>query len=91
MSIEAMKLALEALEDGLDDYWRETDPRAPKAITALRQAIEAYAKTDKTDGVLRKEWVGLDAADWNNINVVKIADPYYVARWAESVLKEKNT
>ena len=39
----------------------------------------------------KREWVGLDAADWNDFNVVKWDDPHYAARWAEAKLKEKNT
>jgi transcription elongation factor Elf1 len=38
MSIEAMKMALEALE--FNDYMRGSRPHASKAITALRRAIE---------------------------------------------------
>jgi hypothetical protein len=71
MSIEAMKLALEALESFVSPdncehgFWWEKCPNPEcekvkdmKAITALRQAIEAYPKTDKTDGFLHTELTG---------------------------------
>ena len=38
-----------------------------------------------------REWVGLDPVDWNDFNAVKRDDPHYVAAWAETKLKEKNT
>ncbi len=38
---EALKLALEALEKGLDDCWRETVPLGNQAINAVKEALSS--------------------------------------------------
>jgi hypothetical protein len=63
MSIEAMTLALEALENGKairhSQGGTKYQPDLEEgAITALRQAIEAYPKTDKVDMFLHTELTG---------------------------------
>jgi hypothetical protein len=48
-----------------------------------------YTKTDNSDRVLHKEWVGLTDEDWNrnkhSYDFQKGVD------WAEAILKDKNT
>jgi hypothetical protein len=60
MSIEAMKEALEALENHME----QTRPinMTQNAIHALRQAIEQAEKQEP-----RKEWVGLTDDDWGQL------------------------
>ena len=38
----------------------------------------------------KKEWVGLNGADWNDFNPLKSDDPHRVAEWVEKLLKERN-
>jgi hypothetical protein len=72
---------------------QHTDDITETAITALRQAIEAYAKTDKTDGVLHKEWVGLEIHEIREVRFKsgKRNSVIEFAKAIEAKLKEKNT
>jgi hypothetical protein len=41
--------------------------------------------------MMRKEWVGLNGADWNDFNPLLVNDPHRIAEWVERILKDKNT
>jgi hypothetical protein len=97
MSIEAMTLALEALEAHAD-----LGIKSDKAITALRQAIEKESSVSSisnnptlikgqsiSGGYLKKEWVSLT---WDDFPDSKLGNRDFLegARWAGSLLKEKN-
>jgi len=77
MSIEALKLALEVLEDP----WKSGPDGVANAITALRAAIEQSEK---------RQWVGLTNKDiiemWPETSTVGWDD----IRLIEAKLKEKN-
>jgi len=72
----------------------------------IRIMQEAYELADRGDAegynsvkvmcndvqnLLRREWVGLNGADWNDFNPLLANDPHRIAEWAEKILKEKNT
>ena len=83
MSKEALKLALEALED-IGDEWgftsQRTVPKRKEAITAIKTAL-----------LSQRTWVGLDEEDY--IKAYELCDFDKVAAFEffESKLKEKNT
>ena len=90
MSIEAMKQALEVLEDFVDD------PRCQKQIDdasiALRQAIATEESSATQEP--KREWVGLTDEEtqtcWDKA-VNTIAPQYSIVRAIEAKLKEKNS
>ena len=72
----------------------------------IRIMQEAYELADRGDAegynsvkvmcndvqnLLRREWVGLNGADWNDFNPLLSNDPHRVADWVEKILKERNT
>ena len=88
MSIEAMKLALEALE-GFIPYLPLPDKtqcgRYDKAITALRAAIEQAQKPRQWQGLTEDEAIDLlPVGDW------EIESTLEFAKAIEEKLKEKN-
>jgi DNA-binding helix-hairpin-helix protein with protein kinase domain len=103
MSIEAMKMALEALDiacrnngdvGGADTHWGRWDA----AMTALRQAIEQAEKPCQTGSQCiggkcpecEREWVGLTYDE--AYEFVCTTDSYKeFAQAIEAKLKEKNT
>jgi len=100
MSISAMKLALEALENTyayLPRRWGG-EVEADQAITALRQAIAEAEQPDlATVGEVgvwghKREWVGLHE---HELQVLEYNDPsgerLKLAKAVEAKLKEKNT
>jgi hypothetical protein len=106
MSIEAMKLALEALEAQITvTEWKEQDRAnalSDRAIIALRIAIKDESSgisisnnpilikgQSISGGYLKKEWVSLT---WDDFPDSKLGNRDFLegARWAGSLLKEKN-
>ena len=106
MSIEAMKLALEALEE----LHRTGDTQvfdlcyAPKVIPALRTAIAAqpapapgYCKHCKQYTIeeplpaAQRQWVGLTDEEISDIAINNPPMVHEFARAIEAKLKEKNT
>jgi hypothetical protein len=93
MSIEAMKLALEALEDA--NYYlkykrvpEESHTKALNAITALRQAIENHKEwVSLTDKELSDIYLHLLFEDDTKDHTLNICQVYSVI---EAKLKEKN-
>jgi hypothetical protein len=97
MTIEAMKLALEALEGVLDDYPKVLDAsisgglyevvQCREAITALRVAIETYEKQE--DSLAQSNWDNIPQAfnDWWNADYDDSTNPFRLnspAYWAWS-------
>jgi hypothetical protein len=95
---EALRLALEALED-------ETNEKYCPAITAIKAALEAkdepfmasyehkqygYYKDEsgslKLGDIPQRKWVGLTDIDYAGLPLEQVG----LVRWAEAKLKEKN-
>lgn len=100
MSITAMKLALEALENP----WKAKPEGIADAITTLRQAIEqAEQEPTSADYAMgycegfndackpsQRQWVGLTSQELNEVtNGLEDLEDCYIA--IEAKLKEKNT
>ena len=76
---EALKLALEALEESqTDNDTMEFWDRKSKAITAIKEALAQPAQ---------REWVGLTDEDCKGMS----AGDKMVAMWANRILKERNS
>ena len=83
MSIDAMKLALEALEESADEVLSPYDNKLGDAMLALRAAIEQP-----------RQWQGLTEAEKVNVAIdCGCADVAWMdfADAIEAKLKEKNT
>jgi MFS superfamily sulfate permease-like transporter len=80
MSIEAMTLALEALENFCSESWGPGKDEGEEAITALRQAIKNH-----------KEWVGLTDEEIDTWDITGHESLREFVRAIEAKLKEKNT
>ena len=77
MSREAMKLALDMLNEIADDVY--CDQKLEGVITALRQALET-----------EREWVGLTDEEVNELVARFKRYSYVLLREVEAKLKEKN-
>jgi hypothetical protein len=105
MTIEAMKQALEALENVTKDYVERRQYKHNKAIDALRAAIETYEKQEPMpdaliasyekgfkDGAAQRQWVGLTGDEREQIYQEHYPDSLATTITAvEAKLKEKNT
>jgi hypothetical protein len=77
MKDEALKLALEYLEDS-DNYLGSIDNSKP--IAAIKQALAA-----------KRQWVGLTIGEIQDLIQFKEHSPFALAEDIEAKLKEKNT
>ena len=80
MEREALKLALEALEEYADHEGKTR--AADEAITAIKEALAQPAQ--------ERKWVGLTEEDFSAINQSCLTK-LQAATSAESILKEKNS
>jgi len=103
--IEAMRQALEALEEAHPKPYNESVISHVEAITALRTAIafeeSRVAEAEKSNikqvihlydepPAAQRQWVGLTEKDFSAINQSALTK-LQAATSAESILKEKNT
>ena len=88
MSIDAMKQALEALEELADEVCTPYDNKLGDAILALRAAIEQPRQWQRLTDEDREEilrWV-----EWKEIGSQPVA-PQKLIAYVERKLREKNT
>ena len=85
MSREAMKLALDMLNEIADDVY--CDQKLEGVITILRQALETDLARVGEVGVWG-EWQGLTDEDYKELSKIAFVE---VIEKIERVLKEKNT